>query len=80
MGRKIQFSLRALLGLLTLAAVSAWAATLFGVLDVMAVLFLAFPTLAGVLFRKPLEGCLLSAFLLIVVVFGAFIVVGILAD
>lgn len=43
-------------------------------------LFLLSPALAGALFRKPLEGCLLTAFLWVVVIFGAFAVAGILAD
>jgi hypothetical protein len=79
MSRRFQFSLRALLGLLTLAAVTAWATTLFAVLDVVITLFLMSPAIAGALFRKPLEGCLLTAFLFIVIVFGAIVVAGLLA-
>ncbi|HVX59343.1 MAG TPA: hypothetical protein VHC19_02035 [Pirellulales bacterium] len=80
MSRRFQFSLRDLLGLLALVAVIVWATTVLSVQGAAMALFLLSPALAGALFRKPLEGCLLTAFLWGVVIFGAFAVAGILAD
>ena len=80
MPRRFQFSLRDLLGLLTLAGVIAWGTALVGLTYVVIALFLVSPVIAGALLGKPLEGCLLTAFLLILVVFGGVVVAALLAD
>ena len=80
MSRRFQFSLRAMIGLLTLAAVLVWGTRLVGIVELGIVLFLMSPMIVGVLVRKPLEGCLLNAFLLVLVFMGGFVVAGLLAD
>ncbi len=78
MARRFQFSLKALMGLLTLAALTAWVTTLFGPADIVIALFLASPAVAGVRFHRPLEGFMLNAILLFIV--GGFVVAGLLMD
>ncbi|MGH7193129.1 MAG: hypothetical protein ACREJM_06285 [Candidatus Saccharimonadales bacterium] len=62
---RLQFSLRSLLVVVTGVAVIAWAAKLVGVIAVIVPLLACLPLLGG-LFRRPLEGILLTVFLAIV--------------
>lgn len=80
MPNRFQFTLRTLLGLLTLAAVIAWGVTLVGIVNFGIVLFLMSPLFVGVLVRRPLEGCLANVFLLVVFMMGGFVVAGLMAD
>jgi hypothetical protein len=68
-----QFSLRALIVSLTMAAIIAWAIRYVGV-GTAFVLLLASPVTVGALFRRPLEGVLLSAFLVVLLFSGGFMV------
>jgi hypothetical protein len=80
MPRRFQFSVRDMVGLLTLAALIAWAIKRFGIAEVGVAVLLVSPTVGGVLIRRPLEGCLLNVFFLVAVIMGGFVVAGLLAD